>query len=46
LVNLLFSDDFFRTKNATDRHDADVVAFNNQCGVSLIFSPPENAILS
>ena len=35
-----------RTKNATHRHNTDVVAFGIQCDVSLIFSPPENAILS
>lgn len=34
------------TKNATDRHDADAVAFDIQCDVFLIFSPPENAIMS
>ena len=28
------------TKNATDRHNADAVAFDNQCDDSLIFSPP------
>ncbi|SDL54166.1 hypothetical protein SAMN05660860_00883 [Geoalkalibacter ferrihydriticus] len=29
-----------KTKNATGRHNADAVAFDNQCDDSLIFSPP------
>lgn len=33
------------TKNATDQHKADVVAFCIQCDVPLIFCPP-NSILS
>jgi hypothetical protein len=35
-----------KQKNATDRHNADAVAFDIQFDVFLIFSPPENATMT